>query len=180
MKTPSYIRYHTANNPGYMTLQGTNQYIVGRENVIVIDVALSGAANLDGIIGQVEAMGALLGDMIDAGAIGFSTGRSTHEDGDGNHLREVVREADADARRCRRGPAARPRTRGGRPPRTCEHDHGRRLSDERHGVRSRGHRRRTLHDGVHQRQRRGRLDPSRWMDRGHQPYNRHGYDGMAV
>ena len=41
-----------------MTLQGTNQYVVGRENVVVIDVALEAASNLDGIIEQVEAMGA--------------------------------------------------------------------------------------------------------------------------
>jgi glyoxylase-like metal-dependent hydrolase (beta-lactamase superfamily II) len=40
-----------------MTLQGTNQYVVGRESVVVIDVALSGDSNLDGIIEQVEAMG---------------------------------------------------------------------------------------------------------------------------
>ncbi len=41
-----------------MTLQGTNQYVVGRDNVTVIDVALSAASNLDGIIEQIEAMGA--------------------------------------------------------------------------------------------------------------------------
>jgi len=58
MATPAHIGKFTANNPGIMTLQGTNQYVVGKENVIVIDVALSADSNLDGIIEQVEAMGA--------------------------------------------------------------------------------------------------------------------------
>lgn len=64
MTTPKHIRHYTANNPGIMTLQGTNQYVVGRENVIVIDVALSADSNLDGIIEQAEAMGAKKIDKI--------------------------------------------------------------------------------------------------------------------
>lgn len=64
MTTPKHIRHYTANNPGIMTLQGTNQYVVGRENVIVIDVALSADSNLDGIVEQAEAMGARKIDKI--------------------------------------------------------------------------------------------------------------------
>jgi glyoxylase-like metal-dependent hydrolase (beta-lactamase superfamily II) len=57
MSTPAYIGKFTANNPGIMTLQGTNQYVVGKEGGLVIDVALSADSNMDGIIEQAEAMG---------------------------------------------------------------------------------------------------------------------------
>ena len=64
MATPNHIRHYTADNPGIMTLQGTNQYVVGKENVVVIDVALSADSNMDGIIEQAEAMGAKKIDKI--------------------------------------------------------------------------------------------------------------------
>ena len=57
MTTAAHIGKFTADNPGIMTLQGTNQYIVGKDGGLVIDVALSTDSNMDGIIEQAEAMG---------------------------------------------------------------------------------------------------------------------------
>lgn len=51
------IRRFTAANPGYMTLEGTNQYLLGRDEITIIDCALPSSENIDGILGQVEAMG---------------------------------------------------------------------------------------------------------------------------
>jgi len=57
MQIPPYIRHFTAANPGMMTLNGTNQYLLGREEITVIDVALPTPENIDGILEQMEAMG---------------------------------------------------------------------------------------------------------------------------
>jgi glyoxylase-like metal-dependent hydrolase (beta-lactamase superfamily II) len=57
MKSLSSIRCFTAANPGYMTDRGTNQYLLGREEITVVDVALSADDNIDAILEQVEAMG---------------------------------------------------------------------------------------------------------------------------
>lgn len=56
-QTLDYIHCFTAANPGYMTDRGTNQYLLGREEITVVDVALASTENIDGIIEQAEAMG---------------------------------------------------------------------------------------------------------------------------
>jgi glyoxylase-like metal-dependent hydrolase (beta-lactamase superfamily II) len=57
MHNSARIRHFTAGNPGYLTLEGTNQYLLGRDAITVVDVALSSRGNIDGIIEQAEAMG---------------------------------------------------------------------------------------------------------------------------
>jgi glyoxylase-like metal-dependent hydrolase (beta-lactamase superfamily II) len=51
------VRWVTAANPGYMTLEGTNQYLLGKDDITVIDVALESPANIDAILERAEAMG---------------------------------------------------------------------------------------------------------------------------
>lgn len=58
MEALQHITCFTAANPGTMTLTGTNQYLLGREEITVIDVALPGPENIDGILERVEKMGA--------------------------------------------------------------------------------------------------------------------------
>ncbi len=57
MQSLEHVGCFTAANPGYMTLEGTNQYLLGREKITVIDVALPAAENIDGILARVESMG---------------------------------------------------------------------------------------------------------------------------
>ncbi len=57
MSSPPAIRHVTASNPGLLTLEGTNQYLLGKEEITVVDVALSSGRNIDGIIERAEAAG---------------------------------------------------------------------------------------------------------------------------
>src|ERR1044071_780854 len=54
MSSPPAIRHVTASNPGLLTLEGTNQYLLGKEEITVVDVALSSGRNIDGIIRSEE------------------------------------------------------------------------------------------------------------------------------
>jgi len=57
MEALRHITHFTAANPGHLTLNGTNQYLLGREGITVIDVALPGPENINGILERVESMG---------------------------------------------------------------------------------------------------------------------------
>ena len=57
MSSSENIRRVTAANPGYMTLEGTNQYLLGKNEITVIDVAPESSSNINAILEQAEAMG---------------------------------------------------------------------------------------------------------------------------
>ena len=57
MNSSENIRWVTAANPGYMTLEGTNQYLLGKDEITVIDVALESPSNINAILEEAEAMG---------------------------------------------------------------------------------------------------------------------------
>jgi glyoxylase-like metal-dependent hydrolase (beta-lactamase superfamily II) len=60
----------TANNPGPMTLQGTNTYVVGRDPAVVIDPGPDLPDHIDAVRAEAEARG------------GIGTVLLTHDDGD--------------------------------------------------------------------------------------------------
>jgi glyoxylase-like metal-dependent hydrolase (beta-lactamase superfamily II) len=57
MAWPRRIACATADNPGYMTDTGTNQYLLGERRITVIDVALASSANLERLLERAAAMG---------------------------------------------------------------------------------------------------------------------------
>lgn len=49
------LRVVTAPNPGFMTVDGTNQYLLGRERLTLIDAALGAGPNLDRLKAEIGA-----------------------------------------------------------------------------------------------------------------------------
>lgn len=57
MRISEFIHCHTAPNPGLMTGRGTNQYLLGKERVTLIDAGSGSDKNLRGILAELREMG---------------------------------------------------------------------------------------------------------------------------
>jgi hydroxyacylglutathione hydrolase len=57
MQISDFVHCHTAPNPGMMTGRGTNQYLLGRGRVTLIDAAVGGEENVRGILGVLNQTG---------------------------------------------------------------------------------------------------------------------------
>ncbi len=58
------LRVVTAPNPGFMTADGTNQYLLGRERLTLIDAALGPGPNLERLRAELDAAGATVEQIV--------------------------------------------------------------------------------------------------------------------